>query len=89
MPSTRTRQTTTHRTPVHPHRQASAGAFAKRHYQALAAVLARELARVRRTAPDATPADTVRAVAEALADELARDNRRFDRSRFLAACDLH
>ncbi len=62
--------------------------FAKRHYQRLAAVLARELARVRLAQPVGSPADAVRAVAEALADELARDNSRFDRARFLAACDL-
>ena len=87
MSSTRSRHATTHPTPVH--LPPSSGAFAKRHYQALAAVVARELARVRRAPGNATPADTVRAVAEALADELARDNRRFDRGRFLTACDLH
>ncbi len=59
----------------------------RKDYIALAASL-KSVARFARADSEVTPAEVAALAAEVIADALAADNPRFDRSRFLAACGV-
>lgn len=62
-----------------------ASKYAKRHYEDIAALMAREIT-YRPERPNRKT--TLRGVVRELVDLFARDNPRFDRERFIAACGL-
>lgn len=59
--------------------------FTQRHFEAIAKVIAKELEWFQ----NHSERRAITIVARSLADEFARDNERFDRQKFYAACGLN
>lgn len=61
--------------------------MSRKDYEAIAAIIAGDIAS-KRDACNVDVEDVLRNVARSMADHFARDNARFDRQRFYAACGI-
>lgn len=61
--------------------------MSKKDYQAIARALYMDRADFQGVLSDAPPIEVARIIAERIADTLAADNPRFDRARFIEACE--